>query len=292
MKPSRRRPTTQGPHGRQSTRLSKTTTNVLALIFSVVWIFPIYWMVNTALKPRSEVTTSTPLFLPRDLTFGNFSTAFTTPGFLAGLRASAVVTVGSVVVGLAIAVLASAALSRFRFRGRRTIMVAILAVQMLPATALVVPGFLLFNKLHLLNSYIGLILAYVASVIPFSIWVLRGFFLAIPRSLEEAAMTDGASSARILRSILFPLVMPGVVATSVFSFVIAWNDYLIAYVFMQDPSKYTLAVWLNSFSNPIRGTDFGGQMAASVLFALPVVIFFLSIQHRLVAGISAGAVKG
>ena len=171
-------------------------------------------------------------------------------------------------------------------------MVLILAVQMLPGTALLIPTFLVFNSLNLLGTYFGLILAYVASVLPFSIWVMRGFFVIIPFEIEEAAMVDGAGTWRILRSILFPLVLPGVIATSIFAFITAWNEYLVAYTFMKDQSMYTLPIWLASFSNPQTGTDFGGQMAASVLFSMPVVIFFLLIQRKLVAGMSAGAVKG
>lgn len=266
--------------------------SILASVFSLIWFFPIYWMVNTALKPRSEVMTSTPIFFSSHPTFENFATAVSQSGFLINLRNSAIVVTGAVLFSIVIGVLAAAALTRFRFRGRRTIMVVILAVQMLPATALLIPTFLVFNQLNLLGTFSGLILAYVATTLPFSIWVMRGFFIVIPREVEEAAMIDGAGSFRILWSILFPLVMPGVIATSVFAFIHAWNDYLVAYTFMKEQSMYTLPVWLVSFSSPVTGTDFGGQMAASVLFSLPVVIFFLIIQRKLVSGISAGSVKG
>ncbi len=168
----------------------------------------------------------------------------------------------------------------------------ILAVQMLPGTALLIPQFALFNSANLLGTYFGLILSYVAITLPFSIWVMRGFFLAIPMEIEEAARVDGAGTWRVLVSVLFPLVAPGVIATSIFSFIAAWNDYIIAYTFMQDQSHYTLTVWLASFHNPNTGIDYGGQMAASVLFSLPVIVFFLIVQRNLVAGMSAGAVKG
>jgi N,N'-diacetylchitobiose transport system permease protein len=273
-------------------RKRRPVAGILAVVFSLVWFFPIYWMVNTALKPRSEVMTSTPIFVSWHPTFENFATAVFQSGFLVNLRNSAIVVTGAVLFSIVIGVLAAAALTRFRFRGRRTIMVVILAVQMLPATALLIPTFLVFNKLNLLGTFGGLILAYVATTLPFSIWVMRGFFIVIPREVEEAAMIDGAGTFRILWSILFPLVMPGVISTSVFAFIHAWNDYLVAYTFMKQQSMYTLPVWLVSFSSPVTGTDFGGQMAASVLFSLPVVIFFLIIQRRLVSGISAGSVKG
>ncbi|MHA7985642.1 carbohydrate ABC transporter permease [Rathayibacter sp. CAU 1779] len=267
-------------------------SNVIAVVFSVMWIFPVYWMVNTAFKPRGEVMSSTPIFFPHSPTLSNFIAAFTESNFLLNLRNSVIVVLGTLIVAIAIGALASAALSRFRFRGRRTILVVILAVQMLPGTALLIPQFLVFNNLGLTNNYFGLILAYVAATLPFSIWVMRGFFVAIPVEVEEAARIDGASEFRILWSVLFPLVTPGIIATSIFAFIAAWNDYLVAYTFMSDQSMYTLPVWLVSFTTPTTGTDFGGQMAASVLFSLPVVVFFLIIQRNLVSGMSAGAVKG
>ena len=266
--------------------------NIVALVFAVVWAFPVYWMINTAFKPRPEVMTAEPLFFPQHPTVTNFVNAFGQSNFLLDLRNSVIVVVSAVLLSIVLGGFAAAALSRFRFRGRRTIMVVILAVQMLPPTALLIPTFLVFNELSLLGTFFGLVLAYVATVLPFSIWVMRGFFLAIPYEIEEAAMIDGAGTWRILRSILFPLVLPGIIATSIFAFITAWNDYLIAYTFMKDESMYTLPVWLASFSNPQSGTDFGGQMAASVLFSLPVVVFFLLIQRKLVTGMSAGAVKG
>jgi N,N'-diacetylchitobiose transport system permease protein len=197
-----------------------------------------------------------------------------------------------VLLAIILGFFAAAALSRFRFRGRRTIMIVILAVQMLPTTALLIPLFLIFNSLGLLGTYAGLVLAYIATVLPFSIWVMRGFFVAIPMEIEEAAQLDGANTWQVLTRILFPLVAPGVIATSIFAFIAAWNDYIIAYTFMKDQSMYTLPVWLASFVSQNTGTDSGGQMAASVLFSLPVVVFFVIIQRNLVSGMSAGAVKG
>jgi len=288
------RPTVVAParRARRRRRRPRVGTNIVAIVFSIVWIFPVYWMVNTAFKPRAEVMNPTPHFFPYQPTVQNFVVAITQSDFLRDLLNSLIVVIGALIISLALALFASAALSRFRFRGRRVIMIVILAVQMLPATALLIPQFLIFNDLGLLDSYFGLILAYVASVLPFSIWTLRGFFVTIPVEVEEAAMMDGASTWRTLRSVLFPLVVPGVISTSVFAFISAWNEYILAYTFMKDQTMYTLPIWLVSFSTPTTGTDYGGQMAASVLFALPVVIFFLVIQRHLVTGMSAGAVKG
>lgn len=279
------------PAARRRKRKPRVLVNVLAVVFCLIWVFPIYWMVNTAFKPAEEVTTLTPIWFPLRPTLENFTRALTQDGFLVYLRNSAIVVVAAVLLSIVVGFLASAALSRFRFRGRRAILVAILFVQMIPSGALLIPLFLSFQTLGLLNSYIGLILAYVASVLPFSIWVMRGFFVAVPVEIEEAAKVDGAGTFRILWSVLFPLVMPGVIATSVFAFIAAWNDYLTAYVMLKDQGMYTLPVWLAGFSTN-KGTDFGGLMAASVLFSIPVVVFFLIVQRRLVSGMTAGAVKG
>ena len=232
------------PRGKQRRRRLHLGANITALIFSIIWAFPVYWMINTAFKSRPEVMTATPVFFSKHPTISNFTSAFTQSNFLVDLRNSAIVVVSAVVLSIVLGALAAAALSRFHFRGRRTIMVLILAVQMLPGTALLIPTFLVFNELNLLGTYFGLILAYVATVLPFSIWVMRGFFVIIPFEIEEAAMVDGAGTWRILRSILFPLVLPGVIATSIFAFITAWNEYLVAYTFMKDQSMYTLPIWL------------------------------------------------
>ncbi|MEK0306847.1 carbohydrate ABC transporter permease [Bifidobacterium favimelis] len=266
-------------------------TNVIAVVFSIVWFFPVYWMTITAFKPRNEVMTTKPAFIPTHWSLENFHSAIFQSGhFFTNLKNSVIVTFVAVIVSVVLAFLACAALTLYRFRGRRTIMVMILAMQMIPGTAMLIPQFIVFNQFGLLNKYSGLILAYIALVLPFSIWNMRGFFLAVPTSIFESARVEGASEWQILRKITFPLVAPGVVSTSVFAFITAWNDYLTAYTFMKDDTKYTLPVWLASFTTP-AGTDFGGQMAASVIFSLPVVIFFMLVQKNIAKGITTGSVK-
>lgn len=285
---------TATPTTSRARRLKKVNwgSSTIAVLFSLVWFFPSYWMLKTAFTPRADALTTTPSFLPVNFTLDNFATAILQAGFFTNLRNSVIVVLAAVLVSIVVGMLAAAALSRFRFGGRRTILVVILIMQMIPPTALLVPQFLVFNAAGMLGNYIGLILAYVSLTLPFAIWVMRGFFIALPAELEEAAQLDGASSWQVLTRILFPLVLPGIIATSVFTFITAWNDYLIAYTFMRDQSMYTLPVWLASFSSPVTGTDISGQMAGSVLFALPVVVFFVLLQRKLVAGMSAGAVKG
>ncbi|GAA1234255.1 N,N'-diacetylchitobiose transport system permease protein [Microbacterium phyllosphaerae] len=287
--------TTTATGRRRRRRRTPWVSSSIAILFCIVWAFPVYWMINTAFKPRSEMLSSTPHFLPESPTLDNFFTAIGKGQFHIYLQNSVIVVTGAVVFAIVLGLFAAAALSRFRFRGRRPILVLILIVQMLPGTALLIPQFLIFNSMGLLGTYWGLILSYVASVLPFSIWVMRGFFLAIPIELDEAARIDGATTWQVLTRVLFPLVMPGIISSSVFAFIAAWNDYIVAFTFMKDQANYTLPVWLNSFTVSVggeMGTDYGGQMAAATLFALPVVVFFMIIQRNLVTGMSAGAVKG
>ncbi|GAA1228467.1 carbohydrate ABC transporter permease [Rhodoglobus aureus] len=264
---------------------------MLAGALCLIWVFPIYWMVNTSFKTAPNILRTTPQFFPSPFTFENYVNVFTKPNFLSSLINSLSISIVVVGISIVFAFLATTALTKFNFKGRHLILILILAVQMIPSTALLIPLFLTFRDAGLLNSYAGLALAYIATVLPFSIWILRGFFHSIPVEIEEAARMDGAGTARILRSIYFPLLLPGLIATSVFAFITAWNDYITALVFMADSSKYTLPIWLVSFSTE-DGVDYGGLIAGSVIFALPVTIFFLIVQRNLVQGISSGGVKG
>ncbi|MFE0462511.1 carbohydrate ABC transporter permease [Kitasatospora sp. NPDC058965] len=264
--------------------------NTAAVLFCLVWIFPVYWMVNTAFKPYGDILRSTPRFLPVPFSLANFGDAVRKPGFLTDLGNSLLVTGAVVLVAVVVAFFAAVALARFRFAGRRGYLIGVLVLQMVPLPALVIPVFLSLKSAHLLNSLLGLGLTYVAVVLPFTLWTLRGFLHGIPVELEEAAMVDGAGRLTVVRRILLPLMAPGTIATSVFAFITAWNDYLFADVLLKDQGHQTLPVWLVSFSTA-TGTDYGGLIAASTLSALPVVVFFTVIQRRLVAGMTAGAVK-
>lgn len=268
----------------------RVALNGAAALFCIVWIFPVYWMVDTAFKPYGDILRPTPGFLPLPLSLGNFTDALDKPLFGDYLRNSLMVTGAAVVVGSLVALFAAVALTRFRFFGRRAFLISILAVQMIPQPALVIPLFLSLKSANLLNTLPGLSLTYVAFVLPFTIWTLRGFLHGVPVELEEAAMVDGAGRLTVIRRILLPLIAPGLIASSVFAFITAWNDYVFAYVEMKDQDHYTLPVWLVSFSTS-TGTDYGGLIAASTLFAVPVIVFFLLIQRRLVEGMTSGAVK-
>jgi N,N'-diacetylchitobiose transport system permease protein len=252
-------------------------------------------MISTAFKPNEEIFSSTPHPVPFHPTLHNFD--YVLNGGIAGVSFwhyfvnSIVVAVGTVVVSGLLALLAATAVARFRFRFRTTFLILLLVVQMVPAEALVIPMFVDLGNLNLLNSLIGLTAVYVGFALPFGIWMLRGFVAAVPRELEDAAAIDGAGPIRIFFRILLPLVAPGLVATSIFSFITAWNELIFAYTFLKDQDKATLPIMLQFFFGR-SGNDWGPIMAASTLLTLPVIAFFLLVQRRMVSGLVAGAVKG
>jgi N,N'-diacetylchitobiose transport system permease protein len=272
--------------------------NGIGVIVALVTLFPIFWMVSTAFKPSAELFSLTPHPVPLHPTLHNFSNVIN--GHAAGLgisfwvfaRNSLFVTIVTVVLASLVSLLAAVAVARFRFRFRASFLIMLLIVQMLPAQAMVIPLFIDFRGIGLLDSLVGLILIYSAQALPISIWLLRNFVAAVPKDLEEAAAIDGAGPVRVFWRILFPLVAPGLVATSIFSFITAWNEFIFALTFLgTDQGNYTLPIYVQYFFG--RGTaDWGGIMAASTLYTIPVMIFFLFVQRRMVGGLVAGAVKG
>ncbi len=271
--------------------ITRTFFDTVAGLILVVMLFPIYWMVSTALKPGKEILSLTPVWFPSPVTFDNFRSAINYPFFWNDVVNSLTVVLSVVAISIVLAFLAAVSVARFGFRGRTAFVVMVIAVQMVPLTALVIPVYLLLDKVGQVDSLLGVIAYYLAIVLPFMIWTLRGFVANVPVDLEEAAMVDGATRVGAFLRIVFPLVAPGLVATAIFGFIQAWNEYIIAYVLLSSSSKQTLTIWLASFTTQ-HGTDWGGLMAGATLTALPVVVFFLFVQRHVVGGLTAGAVKG
>lgn len=269
----------------------RTFFDSVAVLILAVMLFPIYWMVSTALKPGKEILSLTPVWFPSHVTFDNFRDAMSQPFFWNDVVNSLTVVLSVVAISIALAFLAAVSVARFGFRGRTAFIVMVIAVQMVPLNALVIPVYLLLDKVGQVDSLIGVIAYYLAIVLPFMVWTLRGFVANVPVDLEEAAMVDGATRVGAFLRIVFPLVAPGLVATAIFGFIQAWNEYIIAYVLLSSNSKQTLTIWLASFTTQ-HGTDWGGLMAGATLTALPVVVFFLIVQRHVVGGLTAGAVKG
>jgi N,N'-diacetylchitobiose transport system permease protein len=279
---------------RRRIRPGRIVASTIAILVSLVWVFPVYWMLNSSLLPNAVLTSTSPRFLPVGGSLDNFSAVFTQGTFWPALGMSLAITLTTVAVCLLFAFLAALAISRFRFRGRASFVLAVLFIQMLPAEGLFIAQYKLMSSLNLLNSVIGVAILYVAAVVPFTIWMLRGFVAGVPIELEEAAMVDGLSRTQAFFRITFPLLAPGLVASGVYAFLQAWNEFTVALVILQKEEYRTLPLWLRGFvqASANRATDWGQVMAASTLVAVPVIIFFLIVQGRLTSGLVAGAVKG
>ena len=270
---------------------SKIAANALAVVVLVVMLFPVYWMVSTAFKPGRDALAYTPQWFPAHPTLQNFRDAMGRAYFWSDVKNSLIIVGVVVLLSLVLAFLAALALAKFRFYGRKAFIVLVIGVQMVPLNALVIPLYILLSRVHQVDKLSGVIVMYLTFVLPFTVWTLRGFMLGVPRDLEEAAMVDGTTRFGAFVRILLPLVAPGLVATSIFAFIQAWNEFLIAYVFLHEPSKQTLTVWLANFTT-LRGTEWGPLMAGATLTALPVLFFFLLVQRRVAFGLTAGAVRG
>ncbi|CAL9296637.1 carbohydrate ABC transporter permease [Streptomyces erythrogriseus] len=271
-------------------RPGRTAAEATALVVAAVVAFPLYWMVLSAFKPAGEIRSGEPRPWTSAPTLDSFRRVFGQQDFGRYFLNSVVVAVAVVIASAFIAFLAATAVTRFRFRLRTTLLIMFLVAQMVPVEALTIPLFFVMRDLGQLNTLWSLILPHIAFSLPFAIWMLRGFVKGVPEALEEAAYMDGASRTRFLWQILFPLVLPGLVATSVFSFISAWNDFLFAKSFIiSDISQSTLPMALLVFYKP-DDPDWGGVMAASTVMTIPVLVFFVLVQRRLVSGLG-GAVK-
>jgi N,N'-diacetylchitobiose transport system permease protein len=274
--------------------VGRIALRVLTLFMALIWAFPVYWMVNSSLLPNVTLQSTTPTFVPIGGSFDNFGAVFRDAGFVKALGVSLAVTLATVFVALIVAFLGALAISRFRFRGRKAFILALLLIQMLPAEGLFIAQYKMMSGLTLLNNVVGLTILYAAAVVPFTVWMLRGFVAGVPVDLEEAGMVDGLSRTQAFLRITFPLLAPGLVASGVFAFLQAWNEFTIALVVMTDEQARTLPLWLRGFvqASASRETDWGQVMAASTVVAVPVIIFFLLVQSRMSSGLVGGAVKG
>ena len=270
----------------------KISSNVVGLLAFVACVFPVYWMVNSSFLDRNEIRNPVPTWVPFGGDLDNFRTVFASGQFVDAMKVSLMVTGLTLAVALTFAFVAAVAVSRFRFRGRLSFIVTLLVIQMIPAEGLFISQYKMLETMELLNTVVGLTIVYVAGVLPFTIWTLRGFVEGVPYELEEAAMMDGCTRIQAFFRVTFPLLAPGLVATGVFGFIQAWNEFTLALVVMTREDQRTLPLWLSTFTDVNRGTDWGGIMAGSTLIAVPVIVFFLLVQGRMASGLTAGAVKG
>ena len=263
----------------------------VTLIALMVVVFPFYWMLNTSLKPASEIFLSPPTFASANWSLDAYATVLTQRPVGRYFLNSLIVALGTTVLSVTLAALAAYGFTRFFPGGATPFIVLLLFTKMLPETLLIIPYFRLMSDLGLLNTYGALVLAYSSFALPFSVWMLIGFFRSIPRDIDEAAMIDGATYLQAFWRVILPLARPGLVAVALFTFLIAWNSYVWALVLTTDSSMYVLSVGIANMVGEYR-VQWNELMAAAVIAAVPVMILYSLLERHLVDAITAGAVKG
>ncbi|WP_413807267.1 carbohydrate ABC transporter permease [Streptomyces sp. OE57] len=271
--------------------LARLWPNATAVVLFLGFAFPVYWMFTTALKPTSDIISEDPVWFPTGATLEHFQKAVDAEHFWTLVGNSLTVTLSAVGLSLLIALLASFALARMRFKGRRGFLVTFMIAQMAPWEVLVIAIYMLVRDGDMLNSLLPLTLFYMVMVLPFTILTLRAYVAAIPKELEESAMVDGCTRPQAFIRVIFPLLAPGLMATSLFGFITAWNEFPLVLILNKDPEAQTLPLWLSRFQTAF-GDDWGATMAAASLFAIPILLLFLFLQRKAVGGLTSGAVKG
>lgn len=272
---------------RHEHRLRSVGAHLVLLHFVALTLLPLLWILDIALSPGNALGGS----LGGPYTGEHFANMLESEAFWTWMRNSLIVSVGTTLMGLGVAIPAGYAFSRYKFTGRDVSMFAFLLVQMFPGIIILVPYFLVMKTLGLLNSHLGLILAYCVTALPLCVWMLKGFFDTVPRELEEAALLDGCTQFQVFTKVVLPLSLPAVAVTALFSFLAAWNEFLLALTFNTSNDMYTLPVGLASMISS-TGQAWGDFAAASLLVSLPVALLFLFFQKFLIEGLSAGGVKG
>lgn len=263
---------------------------LVLLIWVVIAIYPVIRVFSISLRPGDRLLSTSLAIIPADATLENFRILFTERPFLRWMWNSTVVTVAVTIFGVALASTAGYAISRYRFVGRTTAMLSILTTQMFPATMLLLPMYIIISHLNLINTYIGLIVVYSATALPFCVWTMKGYYDTIPPSLEEAALIDGCNRFQAFYKVIFPLASPALVITALFSFISSWSEYLVAAQVLQDPTMYTLPLGLKQFEQSMS-TEWGLYAAGALVVSIPVVILFFIANRWLVTGLTLGGVK-
>ena len=270
----------------------RTLLIYLALItVTMAVLFPMVWMLSTSFKTEPETFRMPPTWVPTEPTFQAYGSIWQMKNFARYFLNTLVVAVSATVLSLLLSVPASYGFARFNFRGARVMMAFILVTQMLPSVLLVIPYFTLMRVLGLLNTHLALVLAYASFSLPFSTWMLQGFFATIPRQLDEAAMVDGCSRLQSIIRVVVPLAVPGLGATSLFTFLLAWNHYLFALTLATKESMYTISVGLGAMIGEFR-IAWNELMAAALLATIPTLIVYAFLERYFVQGLMGGSVKG
>jgi arabinogalactan oligomer/maltooligosaccharide transport system permease protein len=274
----------------KESRILTLVRHLVLIAFSIISIYPVLNVLSISLRPGDRLRTTDLSIIPDDWSFHSYVELFTQHPFLTWLFNSLLVTLVVTLSGVALAAIGGYAFSRFRFVGRDAGMLAIMTTQMFPATMLLLPLYILIAKLHLINTYIGLMILYSATALPFCIWQMKGFYDTIPASLEEAARIDGCSRFQAFYKVILPLASPALVITALFSFMSSWSEYIVAAQILQESEMFTLPLGLKSFQASMS-TQWGLYAASSILVSIPVVVVFVSLSRFLVSGLTLGAVK-
>jgi ABC-type glycerol-3-phosphate transport system permease component len=261
------------------------------LVLFLVGAFPLLWMLSTSLKPSSEIFATPPTLVPVQSTLENFTRLFAETSFLSYFRNSVVVSLATVLLTLSISAAGAYGLTRCVFPGREKVAGLILMTYMFAPIMIIIPFYILVKRLGLVNTHLALVLSYTTFCLPFCLWLLRSFFQSIPLELEEAALVDGAGLGRAVWYVVLPLALPGIIAAGIFTFILAWNDFLFALVLITSEELKTLPVGVNDLFNATI-VDWGMIMAAGVVITVPTIAFFVAVQRYLIQGWGAGGVKG
>ena len=274
-------------------RIARRSLAYLALAGYMVFLgFPVLWLLSTSFKTPQELATITPKLLPASFNFDNYIKALDEQDLLRAARNSLIVALSTTILVIVVGVPAAYALARYRTKLRVGALGWILVSQVFPVILIVIPLFLILKQFGLNNSLLGLIIIDLVWSLPFALWMLQGYAAAIPPDLEEAGAVDGAGRVRVLISIVFPLLVPGVVATAMFTFIASWNEFFFALVLIQDPSLNTLPLALARFVGQEGQVQLGPLAAGALLATIPSLVFFAFLQRRLTSGLLSGAVKG